>query len=201
MKKLLLPFLVFLLISFNTMDTQLTPEERKKAAGELTKTENHLLKTVKGLSEAQLNFKSSPDSWSVADCVEHLTISENSFDQMVKGSLEVPSDPTKKSEVNMTDDQILTMISSREKKVKTPESFEPSGKFGTYEETLKAFKSKREEHIVYIETTEEDLRNHYAKFPFATLDAYQVFLFMSGHTERHVKQMEEVMADPNFPKK
>ncbi len=200
MKKLLLPVIVLLISGFTTVNLQLSKEERKKAASELKKSEKHLTTTVKGLSEAQLNYKSSPESWSIANCVEHLAISENAFDKMVKGSLETPADPSKRSEVKMTDDQILAMISSREKKVKTPESFEPSGKFGTYEETLATFLAKRKEHIKYINSTGDDLRNHYGEFPFGTLDAYQVFLFMSGHTERHVKQMEEVMADPNFPK-
>lgn len=200
MKKFLSPLVLLVLLSFTNYETQLTDEERKLGANELSKSEKFLLKTVKGLSEEQLNFKSSPESWSIANCVEHLTISENAFDMMVKGALESPADPSKRSEVKMTDEQILAMISSREKKVKTPESFEPSGKFGTYEETLDVFKTKRKEHIKYIKTTEDDLRNHYGSFPFGTLDTYQVFLFMSGHTERHVKQMQAVMADPNFPK-
>jgi hypothetical protein len=35
--------------------------------------------------------------------------------------------------------------------------------------------------------------------PFGTIDGLQILLFMSGHTERHVAQMEEVMANENFP--
>ncbi len=44
------------------------------------------------------------------------------------------------------------------------------------------------------------LRNHYAKSPVGTIDGLQILLFMSGHTERHVKQMEEVMAHEDFSK-
>ncbi len=33
------------------------------------------------------------------------------------------------------------------------------------------------------------------------LDAYQWVLLISAHCERHMKQIEEVKADPNFPKK
>jgi hypothetical protein len=32
------------------------------------------------------------------------------------------------------------------------------------------------------------------------LDAYQWILLISAHSERHTKQIEEVKADPNFPK-
>ena len=35
---------------------------------------------------------------------------------------------------------------------------------------------------------------------FGTLDGYQWLLLLSTHSERHTAQIEEVKADPNFPK-
>jgi len=32
------------------------------------------------------------------------------------------------------------------------------------------------------------------------LDAYQWVLFIAAHSERHTKQIDEVKADPHFPK-
>ena len=32
------------------------------------------------------------------------------------------------------------------------------------------------------------------------LDGYEWVLFVAGHSERHTKQINEVKADPNFPK-
>lgn len=52
----------------------------------------------------------------------------------------------------------------------------------------------------FVYENEADLRNHYMVMPFGTLDAYQGLLFIAGHTERHVLQMEEVKANANFPK-
>jgi hypothetical protein len=37
--------------------------------------------------------------------------------------------------------------------------------------------------------------------PAVEMDVYQMFIMISAHTERHVKQMREVMADPGFPKR
>jgi hypothetical protein len=59
--------------------------------------------------------------------------------------------------------------------------------------------TKRGEHIAYLKTTTDDHRNHYGKLQFGTIDGLQILLFISGHTERHVAQMEEVMANENFP--
>ena len=199
MKKVLTPLVALLFLSFGITGEKLTDEEREKAVTKLTKTHEYLMTTLEGLSEAQLNYKSSPESWSIANCVEHIAISENAFSEMLQGTLAAMADENLKASATMTDEEIYAMISSREKKVQTSEPFEPSGKFGSHEETLAAFTAKRLEHIEYLKTTEDDFRSHYKEMPFGTIDAYQMVLFMAGHTERHVKQMEEVKADENFP--
>ncbi|MGB5668859.1 MAG: DinB family protein [Maribacter sp.] len=200
MKKFILPIVLLALVSFGLIDKGLTEEEREFAEDHLTETQERLLAVTKGLSEAQLNFKSSPESWSIAECVEHLAISEGMIGGMLEGALKTPADPTMRDSVKISDKDLLAMISSRDKKVKTGKAFEPSGKFGSFEETLKAFNTNRAEHIEYVQNTEDDLRNHYGKLPFGTVDGLQIILFMSGHTERHVKQMEEVMAHEDFSK-
>lgn len=199
MKKIILPLVALMIVGFGLSTSGLSDEERKMAAAHLMETSDRLTNTVQGLSDAQLNFKASPESWSIAECVEHLTISENMFNGMLQGALKEPANPAMRDSVTMSDEKLIGFISVRDTKVKTPEPFEPSGKFGTHEETLIAFMTKRKEHIAYVNTTTDDLRNHYGKLPFATIDGLQIILFMSGHTERHVKQMEEVMAHENFP--
>ena len=53
----------------------------------------------------------------------------------------------------------------------------------------------------YVHTTNDDLRDHFGPHPMlGTLDAYQWILLISAHSERHTKQIEEVKADPNFPR-
>jgi hypothetical protein len=199
MKRITLSLLVLALVSFSIITTGLTDAERKMAADHLTKTHERLISTIDELTDEQLNFKATPESWSIAECVEHLTISENMFNGMLQGALKTPANTALRDSVTMPDEQLIDMISSRAQKVKTPEPFEPSGKFGSHEETLETFIAKRKEHIEYVNTTEDDLRNHYGKLPFATIDGLQIILFMSGHTERHVQQMKEVMAQDDFP--
>lgn len=201
MKKVIFPIVMLFLVGFSAINAGLTDEDRKIGLSELAKSQDFLKSTVDGLSDAQLNYKSSPESWSVAECVEHLAISESMIGGMLQEALKTEADPSKRSNVAMTDEQLLTAIGSRDQKVKTGEAFEPSGKFGSYEDSLIEFLSKREAHIAYLNSTQDDLRNHYAQAPFGTIDGLQVLLFMSAHTERHVKQMKEVMADPGFPLK
>jgi len=199
MRKIILPIVALAMVSFGLTKTGLSDAEREMAVNELTKTKDRLTSTIEGLSDEQLNFKPTPESWSVAECVEHLAISEGMIGGMLQGALQTPADASKRDSVQIADEKLMAMISSRDQKVKTGEAFEPSGKFGSHEETVKAFTDKRGEHIKYVKTTEDDLRNHYGQLPFGTIDGLQILLFMSGHTERHVKQMEEVMAHADFP--
>ena len=69
MKKLsylLLPLL--LLASFKSSNGPLTDKERKDAIDLLSKTEQGVFDVVKGLSEAQLNYKAAPDRWNDLFC-------------------------------------------------------------------------------------------------------------------------------------
>lgn len=199
MKKLIAPLAALLFFSFGITGEKLTDEERAMAVAKLTETHEKMMKTLDGLSEAQLNYKADPESWSIAECVEHLTISENGFGEMLKGAMSTTPDENMSAAATMTDDEIYAMMISREKKVKTSEPMEPSGKFGNYEETLANLITKRTEHIEYLKTTDDDFRSHYQEMSFGTVDAYQMVLMMAGHTERHTSQIEEIMADEGFP--
>lgn len=188
-------------MSFHVPETSLTDQERKLAVDQLTNSKNHFMSAIKGLSPAQLNFKASPASWSVAECAEHIAISESMLFAMVEDAVKQPADPSRRGEVKMTDEQVIGMITNRTSKFKTAEPFEPTGKFGNHEGTVKEFVAKRDAHIAFVKSTKDDLRNRYAVRPFGTFDSFQAILFMAGHSERHILQMEEVKADPNFPKK
>ncbi len=200
MKKLLLPLAVLALLSFTVTDNNLTREERNTASKSLKETQERVTSTIKGLSTAQLNFKPTPESWSVAECLEHITISEYSIFEMLQGTLQSEADPSRRGEVTLSDEQLIVVVTDRSNKVKTQEPFEPTGKYGSVEETLESFLTKRKSNIRFVMNTQDDLRNRYQQFPFGLADSYQILLLISAHTERHVAQMEEVMSHDTFPK-
>lgn len=191
----------FALVEVNPPVTQLSNEDRKYAVGHLTDTKNQLLKDIAGLSHTQLNFKADSTSWSVAECVEHIAIAEVNIFGLMQQGLAEEANPARRSEIQITDEKLLEVITDRREKFQAPETFKPSNSFGSYEATVKAFTTKRNEHIEYLKTTQDDLRNHYNQLPFGLVDTYQTILFMSGHAKRHTLQIEEVMAHKDFPKK
>lgn len=197
MKKLVFPLLLLFLCSFSVSSEGLTDEERARAVTELQNSRDSVLNTLEGMTDEQLHFKPDEDSWSLAEITEHLAIVEGAVNELIEQTLNSPADAEKKSD--HSDDEILGMIRDRSQKVKTQPSMEPTEKFGGFGESLKTFKSRRNESISYVKTTDDDLREHFTQMPFGTVDAYQLILFMSGHTDRHVQQMHEVISDDNFP--
>jgi len=201
MKKLILPFAALILFSFSADTTKLNEQDREWMLKHLTETRNHMTQVLEGLTNAQLNFKPDENSWSIAECVEHLAVTENGFGGLIQKTVGAGPNPVLKDSLVFKDEDIMANISDRSNKVKTSEAFEPSGQFESFENTLQAFLEKRNAHIEYVKTTEDDLRNRYSEdLPFGPVDGVQLIIFAAGHTERHVFQMEEVMAHTKFPK-
>src|SRR5690606_35291985 len=191
--------LLFLVTFKGVAQTELTHEEREKAITYLEKTKSDLYTAVNGLTEKQLNFKATPESWSVAECVEHIAMTENALFGIVDMALQSEPDPSLRKEVKFTDDEVIGLIIDRSSKAQAREEIQPKNTFGSNEASLKAFDESRASNIEFVKTTQEDLRNRYFDFPFGKLDIYQVVLFLSGHTERHTKQIEEVKGNGSFP--
>lgn len=197
--RLLLTLLVITGFAGTLNNTTLTKQERKFAVGQLKDTKTNLLKSIRGLSEKQLNFKPSADRRSIKDCFYHLTLAEASFWKMLETSMSEPTTPEKRSEVKISDEDLLKGISVPT--AKDPEPFESAkAEWKSMDEAVTAFKSSRSQHLKYAKTTTEDLRNHLIQLPFGSVDCYQFIIFISGHCNRHTQQINEIIADPRFPK-
>lgn len=200
MKKLI--FTSFALIAINLIYAQgLTKDERKSAIKYLKWSTKEMKKSLKGLSTTQLNFHENSDRWSIQDCLYHIAFSEGALRGALDGALSAPANPAAKADLKSTDDQIKAMITSRANRVKTAPPFEPLNTgFKSYDEAMNAYNSKRDALMDLVKTTKADMRNHIVELPFAKMDAYQFVLFISGHTNRHTQQMEEVKMASTYPK-
>jgi len=201
MKKLLfVPILAFVVLAAIEPGT-LEKKERKYAKDFLKETRSDLTKSVKGLSEAQLKFKTAPGRWSVEDCMKHIAAAEMGLRQMLDNNLKQPATPEKRSEVKVTDENLIKMIENRTNKAQAPEQLRPENTpFKSADEALTSFKDNRDKLLDFVKNTKEDLRNHIVELPFGKIDAYQMVLFISAHSNRHTQQIKEVMNDANFPK-
>jgi len=198
---LLLVLLVVTGMASKVANTTLTSSERKFVVDHLKESRDAFLQSVKGLSAEQLAFKPSADQWSVQECIAHITLSEEELWNMMAKTLQQPTNPEKRADIKASDADLVKMISSRDQKVKTYDQLQPqNAKWPDVESTLKHFKAQRKQHIQYLKNSTDDFRNHVAQLPFGTLDAYQLVLLLSAHTLRHTAQINELKANPGFPK-
>jgi hypothetical protein len=181
-------------------NTSLSKKDRKNAISYFKETEKDLVKEVKGLSEQQLTWKPADSVWSVADCIEHITLSEKNIFDWAMSTLKEPANPAKRAELKHDDEGIKKMMTDRSFKAKAQEGFIPTGQFGNSDKTLAIFKERRKAAINYIKNTKDDLRNHFATTPMGLVDSYQVLIFLAGHSRRHTLQIMELKAMPGFPK-
>jgi hypothetical protein len=178
----------------------LTDADREKALKYLESTRQGVIDATKGLSPAQWNFKPAPDRWSVAEVTEHIAAAEDGIRSMVVEKVMTSGPRKEPADVVTLDAMVLAMVPDRSNKRQAPDNLKPTNRFGSPEASLKHFEESRSKTEDMIKNT-PDLRAHAIQSPFGKeLDAYEWILFIGAHSERHTKQINEVKADPNFPK-
>ena len=180
----------------------LTKDERERGLSELQATRKLFLESVAGLSEAQWNFKPAPEVWSVGEVAEHIAVSEDTiFGLITERIMKGPAEPDKKAGVEGKDQIILEKVVDRSVKVQAPEVLRPTHRFASQQALVDHFKESRDRTIAYVASTQDELRSHFGDHPLLkTMDGYQWLLLLSAHSHRHTLQIEEVKANPNFPK-
>ena len=181
----------------------LSQHDRDFAMSHMHASRKLFLDAVAGLTPEQWNFKPGPDRWSVAECAEHIAVSEDFISGISAQLLKTPAAPEKRSQVLGKDEMVVKMVPERVQKFKAPEPIQPTHRFANPSEAIEHFKQSRDRNLAYVETTQDDLRDHFLPHPapvIGLLDGYQWFLLMSAHTERHTAQINEVKSDPKFPK-
>lgn len=178
----------------------ITPHERKRLAQYLAETRERLLRTTNGLTPEQFDYKPAPDRWSVAENLEHLTVSESWIIPRIEESLRGPWDPAKRSAWEGRDDELAKTIESRAMRAQASEFTQPTGRW-CHDELFRQLEATRRRTTEFAATTSAGLRRHFLLHPFfGELDCYQWLLIMGSHFERHRQQIEEVMADASFPR-
>jgi hypothetical protein len=176
----------------------LTKGERDRAMSELHASRKQVTDTVSGLSAAQLQWRPAAGKWSIGEVVEHLAIIEDMLFAMYQQVAAKPADPAAKSK--STDNDFLKAVRSRANPVQAPEPSTPKGTFASTEAALKAFQQRRDRNIAFVEKTEDqDLRQKI--MPGFGTDAYQIFLLLAAHAQRHADQIAEIKATAGYPAK
>src|SRR5437899_442803 len=89
MKKVL-AFCILAAVPLLAGEGALTDSERSFLVEQLQLSKKAFLASIGGVTEAQWKFKASPTSWSVAECAEHIVLSEDFLFQTSQGILKTP---------------------------------------------------------------------------------------------------------------
>ena len=176
----------------------ITNDERNRLLSYYHATRKQILDAVSGLSEAQMNFKPAAEKWSVAQVLEHLTLTQpymfSGVERILAHSAPRPESGTVSTE------QLVATMTDRSKPAQAPGELRPTGRWQAVELPAE-FRTRRDNMIQWISTTKEPLTRTWGNWGGTTITAYQALNMIPAHSERHLKQINEVKANPNFPKK
>jgi DinB superfamily len=178
--------------------TGMSDDDREHLLVHFEMTTQMVAEEVRGLSATQLEYRASPDRWTIRECISHLAVAEPDYWRDLMAAVKAPAD-MKEKKSSASDADILWYGIDRVVHTKTGGGHE---KVETYKDmgvALAKFQALRTTMIAYIKSTDDDLRAHSfgKKEP---IDSWQWMLEISTHAERHIQQIREIKNDPNFPK-
>lgn len=175
-------------------------QERQAAADHLAASEKRLSGLVDGLTAEQWSFHSDEGRWSIAECLEHVLRVENRILGLIGKKLEGPPDSAR-AHAPEKDAAIAKIVPDRTSRREAPEPARPIGQWPDTRELLAEFRKTRARTAQFVAETDGDLRSYSLPHPaFGDLDCYQWLLMLGLHGERHARQIEEIKADPGYPR-
>lgn len=159
------------------------------------------------LTEEQWSFRAAPDQWSIAEIVEHVVLVQERIAGVIGKAETGAGVSSDAANAETIDRLVILLFPTRMSKFKGPQIVMPAGNAAPAE-SLARFAKNCAIHRELLESR-RDLRRMSIPAPplksmsggqYETMDGYQWILGVAGHTERHVKQILEVIAEPRFPR-
>jgi len=184
-----------------TAQSPMSKADRDYLIAYMEKTAKQFVSSIEGLTPQQWSYKPASGGWSIAECAEHITLSEDAIFGLANNMLKAPPQPNDPPRTREMDEKIIAGLTDRSRKAQAPEMLKPTGKFPTPAAAVTQFMERRNRSLEFARTTQEDLRGRVQKNQiFGTVDAYQYLLYMAAHSSRHTAQLNEVKTDANYPK-
>lgn len=130
----------------------------------------------------------APGRWSVVECLEHITVVEQSFVGRLQTAAPGDVPPIdKQREANF-----LEQIPNRSQRAEAPERARPTGRFTNLSDALAAFDRARAETIRFAEAQQEKLYSIAETHGrFGRLNGYEFLILVAAHSRRHAGQIRE----------
>lgn len=200
-RRFILNGLICLLISINLFSQKLwTDADRKYLLDNLKRTRDSLVKETQNLTDQQWNFKESPERWSINEVVEHLAIWELLLDREVNQALVAGPQPELIKNAK-PDSAIVNFLMEDKPHITTdytkPFTFTVPMGLNSGKNNRAWFLKMRNESISYLDSTDQDLRYYFLRAGRGSV--HQVYITIFAHTDRHLRQIRNIKANPNYP--
>jgi hypothetical protein len=172
----------------------LTASERGRLVAHLEMTGSWLIDEVSGSSPARLDFRPSPDAWTIMQVIDHLVVVGAIYWQDLQAAIKAPATGRASQ---MSDADVLWYGIDRSRREQAIPSEVPKGQLRDLNAALAAYRVHHARLLHYVRTTADDLRGHIVGRQ--RCDAYQWALLISTHEQRHILQIREIKAHPAFP--
>lgn len=185
----------------------LTTAEHDELVTMINESRDRVLDLITGLSDEQWAFQQNPERWSVAQCAEHIVLSQRALLGAAQAALAGEPDPEWHERTKAKADLLKKILPNRQPfgrgGASAPQEIRPSGTWDRAR-AIREFYTVQGEVAAFIETLPLDtpLKQHTFENPFPIfgwLSAYDWLIYIPLHTERHSRQIEEVQADENYP--
>ena len=174
------------------------------------KTESFLEKAVQNwqlLSDEQLNKQPAPDSWSAAQCLEHLNIYGRHYLPEIEKAIEKSGKSAETFKSGWLGDYFYRLMlpnteGSLKSKMNAPKNAIPPVKLDS-RAVLAEFIAQQERLLQLIDRARSvnigALRVPISLSKWIRLKLGDTFLFLTAHLERHILQIERVLDKSKLP--
>ena len=175
--------------------------ERQLVLDQLTSSEARLLDLIANLTPQQWHFRESPERWSIAENIEHVILFENFLKGVIAKTLAEEAQPEKKPQAAAKEPLVFQIATGRHTKFNAREVVRPTGRWPEPTEMIAELQETRKRTLVFVAEIQGDLRSHFfAHVALGDLDCYQWLVVLAQHGARHAFQIEQIKADPAYPK-
>jgi len=170
--------------------------DKEKLLSLLHETKERFLASFAGINDEQSRCCPAEGKWSILDTVEHLTAAEQTLLKRITDTRRPRSAATPNREAIF-----LGAVADRTRKLESPETARPRGRFADLGEARTQFATARDSTIRFVEQCTEDPRATEATHPhpmIGVVTMYEMVIIMAKHAERHALQIEEIKNCPAF---
>jgi len=162
---------------------------------------------VDGLSNAQLNWKPSPEKWSIAQCLEHLTAASSGFnpyfvEALTRGRQRFAATSPPAYQPSFLGRWLIKHVEPESpRKLRAPKIFTPSS--SQVQNALDSFLEQQKAFLKFVGNTNGiDYNRTRLRSPVTPLVRYSLadaYVITVSHEQRHLQQARRVRETPGFP--